>query len=338
MPNIQNRSSNLSAPIPRYFYLLEGTVWLLYVGCLAMLAYTWINSSLYSLKSFLVLDTFTLLMWTAITFFSGVVYRFSSYYMKGFKNLRPFSWYIFGVTTSVMLFVAAEHLILLCIGWLGMGVFMARLIGCVQNWREAGAASRISMRYFLSSTLFLTASAVLMWYESGQSTVHGVLENLEQMSKPGLLISGTGLLFAGIIQASIFPFHRWLLSAMTAPTPSSALMHAGFVNAAAILFARFSPLLVAADMLLTIFLAGAAGTILAQFWKMVQVHLKQRLAGSTAAQMGFMIMQCGLGFFNAAISHLILHGFYKAYLFFSSGSGITKNSPDSAPTNRFNWG
>jgi len=312
------------------FSFLEGTIWISFIFCLSALIYNLPDSSSYTIQSLLSLNTFTLLIWSTITFFGGIVYRFSFYYMKGFDNLHSYAWYIFGVTISVMLFVAAEHFVLLNLSWLGMGYCMAKLIGCVTDWKEAGVASRITLRYFWGSTLLLGISLITMWYQTGFATVSGVIDNVDKMSQSGLLIAGTGMLLAGIIQASIFPFHRWLLSAMTAPTPSSALLHAGFVNAAAILFARFAPVLVTGEMLLTIFLAGAAGTILAQFWKLVQVYLKQRLASSTAAQMGFMIMQCGLGFFNAAVAHLMLHGFYKAYLFFSSGSRIKRKTPDSS--------
>jgi NAD(P)H-quinone oxidoreductase subunit 5 len=134
---------------------------------------------------------------------------------------------------------------------------------------------------------------------------------------------------AAIIQSAIYPFHRWLLSAMTAPTPASALMHAGFVNGAGILLTLFSPLLFASNTLFILLIIGGLTAIIAQFAKLIQVNVKQKLGCSTIAQMGFMIMQCGLGFFNAAVVHLILHGFYKAYLFLSSGETIQQSKPEN---------
>jgi NAD(P)H-quinone oxidoreductase subunit 5 len=139
------------------------------------------------------------------------------------------------------------------------------------------------------------------------------------------------MIVAAIIQSAIFPFHRWLLSAMTAPTPASALMHAGFVNGAGILLTIFSALIFASNTWDILLIVGGLTAIIAQFTKLLQVNVKQRLACSTIAQMGFMIMQCGLGFFNAAVAHLILHGFYKAYLFLNSGEEITHSSPQKAP-------
>jgi NAD(P)H-quinone oxidoreductase subunit 5 len=135
------------------------------------------------------------------------------------------------------------------------------------------------------------------------------------------------IITAAIIQSAIYPFHRWLISAMTAPTPASALMHAGFVNGSGILLALFSTVLFASNTLIILFIIGGLTAVIAQFTKLLQVNVKQRLACSTIAQMGFMIMQCGLGLFNAAVVHLILHGFYKAYLFLSAGEEVQQTKP-----------
>jgi NAD(P)H-quinone oxidoreductase subunit 5 len=105
-------------------------------------------------------------------------------------------------------------------------------------------------------------------------------------------------------------------------------MHAGFVNGAGILLALFSSLLLASDTMNILFVVGGFTAIIAQFAKLLQVNVKQKLGCSTIAQMGFMIMQCGLGYFNAAVAHLILHGFYKAYLFLSSGEEIKQTKPE----------
>jgi NAD(P)H-quinone oxidoreductase subunit 5 len=109
-------------------------------------------------------------------------------------------------------------------------------------------------------------------------------------------------------------------------------MHAGFVNGAGILLTLFAPLLFTANVLLLIFIIGGVAAIVAQFTKLMQVNVKQKLACSTIAQMSFMVMQCGLGFFSAAITHLILHGFYKAYLFLSAGEEIRNTLPKQPDT------
>ena len=124
---------------------------------------------------------------------------------------------------------------------------------------------------------------------------------------------------------------------MTAPTPASALMHAGFVNGSGIILTLLAPILIASNTLDVLLIIGGLTAIIAQFTKLIQVNVKQRLACSTIAQMGFMIMQCGLGFFSAAIAHLILHGFYKASLFLSSGEEVEKLHPKAPPSIRIKW-
>jgi NAD(P)H-quinone oxidoreductase subunit 5 len=133
-----------------------------------------------------------------------------------------------------------------------------------------------------------------------------------------------------MIQSALFPFHTWLLSSMTAPTPASALMHAGFVNAGGILLTRFAPLIADEPTVMSgVVVVGAFSALLGQALLLVQTDIKRKLGASTVAQMGFMILQCGLGFFAAAITHLILHCFYKAYLFLSSGTAVEQTTPKS---------
>ncbi len=205
---------------------------------------------------------------------------------------------------------------------------MSRLIGVDTTWGEAREASKFTQKYFFTGTLFLSAGLLVLALNSGAYTVSGLSSVVSSLNPYLLMFSALCIIAAAIVQSAIYPFHRWLLSAMTAPTPASALMHAGFVNGAGILLAMFATLLFASDTLNILFIIGGFTAIIAQFTKLLQVNVKQKLGCSTIAQMGFMIMQCGLGFFNAAVVHLILHGFYKAYLFFSSGEEIAQTRPE----------
>jgi NAD(P)H-quinone oxidoreductase subunit 5 len=124
-------------------------------------------------------------------------------------------------------------------------------------------------------------------------------------------------------QSALWPFHTWLISSLNSPTPVSALMHAGLINGGGFLLARFAPLFLQQPYLLHfIFIVGMITTVLGTTWKLMQSDVKRMFACSTMGQMGFMIVQCGLGLFPAAIAHLCFHGFFKAYLFLSSGSAI----------------
>jgi NAD(P)H-quinone oxidoreductase subunit 5 len=141
-------------------------------------------------------------------------------------------------------------------------------------------------------------------------------------------------MLAAMIQSALVPFQGWLLSSMTAPTPVSAFMHAGLVNAGGILLGRFAAVVFALPtVMLVIVVVGGLSALVGQAWMLVQTDVKRQLGCSTVAQMGFMVLQCGLGFVPAAITHLILHGFYKAYLFLSVGSVVEHTRPDEASSN-----
>jgi NAD(P)H-quinone oxidoreductase subunit 5 len=209
-----------------------------------------------------------------------------------------------------------------------MGLVMAKLIGIFDGWQQAQAAATVARNYFLASSALLGVALTSLWWATGATTISGIAAASETLAGPVWLVAAGALVLAAAIQSALVPFHNWLLSSMTAPTPASALMHAGFVNAGGILLIRFAPVVtVDATLMLAVVVGGAASALLGKLLKSVQVDTKTRLGCSTTGQMGFMIMQAGLGFFGAAITHLVLHGFYKAYLFLSSGEEIEHTSP-----------
>ncbi len=277
------------------------------------------------------INGFTLLIWSTVLFFNAVLSSYAKNYLTGFKYQQRFTLLSLGFAVSVMLMVASEHIIPLLSGWFGMSFFMAGLIGVHADWKEAREAGKYSLRFFLSGGILLSIGILLLAYQVDDYTLRGIIDKVDTVPYYLTLVAALFIITAALVQSAIYPFHRWLLSAMTAPTPASALMHAGFVNASGILLTLFSVVLITADTLTLIFIIGGLTAILAQFTKLLQVNVKQKLACSTIAQMGFMIMQCGLGFFNAAIAHLILHGFYKAYLFLSAGEEIARSKPQDPP-------
>ncbi|SEA35899.1 NAD(P)H-quinone oxidoreductase subunit 5 [Arachidicoccus rhizosphaerae] len=273
------------------------------------------------------ISSLSLIIWATVCFFSAVVINFAGKYLIGFKYYKRFVLLALGFTGSVSLLVFANHVLIILVAWLGMGFFMSRLIGIDRRWGEAREASRYCQKHFLAGTLFLAIGLLMLSFELNQFTVTGIISSVGDIPYWLLLISALCIIIAAAIQSAMFPFHRWLLSAMTSPTPASALMHAGFVNGAGILLTLLAPLFFKSDTMTLLFFIGGITAIVAQFAKLIQVNIKQKLGCSTTAQMAFMIMQCGLGFFNAAVVHLILHGCYKAYLFLSSGEEIEHLSP-----------
>ncbi len=136
------------------------------------------------------------------------------------------------------------------------------------------------------------------------------------------------VLFAvvAILKSAQLPLHGWLIQVMEAPTPVSALMHAGIVNIGGFVLIQLSPLLAqayVAQALLVVF--GSLTAVLAGFVMLTRISIKVRLAWSTCAQMGFMLVEVGLGLYELALLHLVAHSLYKAYAFLSSGTAVLHN-------------
>jgi NAD(P)H-quinone oxidoreductase subunit 5 len=282
----------------------------------------------WELAGVLAVDGLTLLLWTVVTFFSGIVHSYSRRYVAGDHHETRFFARLFAFTVAVLVLVAADHLLLFLGAWLAMGLAMAGLVGHVADWREARVAGRLARNYFLAGGAVLAVALGVLWTTTGATTVSGVAAAAGGASGTVWSLVGVTLLLAAMVQSALAPFHTWLLSSMTAPTPASALMHAGFVNAGGILLARFAPVVtVDPSVMVLVVLVGAASALLGKFLKSVAADVKRQLGCSTMGQMGFMVLQAGLGFFGAAVTHLVLHGFYKAYLFLAAGERVERTAP-----------
>lgn len=309
---------------------ISSLLWLLFVANFIYLVINFNSMPNINVNNIFIINGFTILIWTTVTFFSAIVSSYASKYLKGFRYRAKFMILSLLFTCSVMLLVSSSHIILLLLSWLSMGIFMSQLIGIDKNWGEAREASKFAQKYFITGALFLSTGVLLLSFWTGDFTITRLALLVDELPSYITIIAALCVILAAIVQSAIYPFHRWLLSAMTSPTPASALMHAGFVNGSGILLALFASLLFASNTLNILFIIGGLTATIAQFTKLLQVNVKQKLACSTIAQMGFMIMQCGLGFFNAAVVHLILHGFYKSYLFLSSGEEIAQTKPQKS--------
>ncbi|WP_248897345.1 proton-conducting transporter membrane subunit [Haloplanus halobius] len=331
-PNDTARLAETVAPtsssVPQ---LATAAVWALFLLSSGVLALSVTGEYEWAIPGVLVVDGLTTVMWVVVAFFSGIVHSYSRRYMAGDRYLDGFYGRIFAFTLVVMTMTAADHVALFAAAWLAMGLLMASLIGHVRGWAQAQAAARSARRYFLASSGLLAVGLIVLTWTTGATSITGILGHVESVPRGVGLVTIGCLVLAAMIQSALFPFHTWLLSSMTAPTPASALMHAGFVNAGGILLTRFAPLLAGETAVMSgIVAVGGLSALLGQALLLVQTDIKRELGASTLAQMGFMILQCGLGFFAAAVTHLILHGFYKAYLFLSSGGAIEQTTPSKA--------
>ena len=131
------------------------------------------------------------------------------------------------------------------------------------------------------------------------------------------------IVLSAVLKSAQFPLHGWLIQVVEAPTPVSALLHAGIVNAGAFLIIRMSPIMSHSEIALgTLAVIGLTTLALASLVMLTQTSIKVSLAWSTTAQMGFMLLECGLGLYSLAMLHLVAHSLYKAHAFLASGSGV----------------
>jgi NADH:ubiquinone oxidoreductase subunit 5 (subunit L)/multisubunit Na+/H+ antiporter MnhA subunit len=217
----------------------------------------------------------------------------------------------------------------LAVGWAVTGWALAGLVGHRVEWRPARHAARLTRRNLLVGDVALLAAVVFALATIGDLDLRRVgvdaslLGDRSISGSSSLAVVAVLLAVAGISRSALVPMHRWLPSSIAAPTPVSAMLHAGVVNGAGVLFVRFAPLVATSTVAMwTIFVAGVVTALLATSVMLVRSDVKGGLAWSTAGQMGFMAVQLGVGAFAAALFHLVGHAMYKAALFLGAGGAI----------------
>ncbi|MFB6347033.1 MAG: proton-conducting transporter membrane subunit [bacterium] len=329
------RKSSLLSRFNNSVGFIEAFIWGTFLLSLVVALYPQESDRILSLQPYISVSGLAQVMWPYATLLTGIILNFSKRYMAGNHRLGYFFLRCFMFLVSVMVLSATDHILVFLLAWLSMGWFMAGLIGHKIDWPQARAAGRLALQYFLAGTMYLCVGILVLYEETGTFLISSILENISELSLAQYYLVFACFCMGALIQSSLFPVQDWLMSSMTAPTPASALMHAGFVNAGGILLTKFSTIFVQYTTPMLILAGiGALSAIMGIVWKMVQTAVKRQLGCSTIAQMGFMILQCGLGFFSAAITHLILHGFYKGYLFLNSGNAIGQTAPSSTKTSQ----
>jgi NAD(P)H-quinone oxidoreductase subunit 5 len=265
------------------------------------------------------LDALAIIVIALVAFIGMCVGSFAYRYMRGDSRYRLFLMQLSLLIISVLIMVSANHLLVLFSAWCVSNILLILLMIHKSNWQAAKASGILAAKYYLLSAACIAAAFAIFYYENNQTSIKTLNQ---QHTQSIFMIIALGLLLIGaMIQSAIFPFHRWLTSSLNSPTPVSAIMHAGLINGGGFILARFAPLYLEHPNLLTIvFVIGISTALIGTLWKLIQTDIKRMLACSTMAQMGFMLAQCGLGLFPAAVAHLVWHGMFKAYLFLASGS------------------
>jgi len=277
------------------------------------------------------IDGVAALMMTLVAFVGWVICRFSIRYLDGeAQQGRYFRWTAFTLG-AVSLVVVTANLIVLTVALLLTSVGLHQLL---VHYSDRSAARRsAAVKFFFSrlGDVCLLIAAFALYFEFGTFNLPelfaqiGTLSATDIAANVALPIAAWSLVACAVFKSAQFPFHTWLPETMEAPTPVSALMHAGIVNAGGYLLIRTAPIvLLTPAALWAVAGLGAFTALLAALVMMSQTSVKRKLAWSTIAQMGFMMLQCGLGAFSAAMLHIVAHSLYKAHAFLSSGSVMTE--------------
>jgi NAD(P)H-quinone oxidoreductase subunit 5 len=271
------------------------------------------------------------LMFLLVGFIGWIICRYSVRYLDGDDHQgRHFRWAAVTIGAVGLMAISGNLLMFAC-AWVLTSFGLHHLL---LHFPERPAAQRAAWTKFTVSRMGDVALlvALILTYQNFKTLdlpeLFAALSQLgESTDQPlALPVIGWLLVTAAALKSAQFPFHSWLPLTMETPTPVSALMHAGIVNAGGYLLIRTSPLIVHSPAALHVL--AVVGTVTAVFGgvvMMTQSSVKQALAYSTIAQMGFMMLQCGLGAFTAAMLHLIAHSLYKAHAFLGSGSVMTQS-------------
>jgi NADH-quinone oxidoreductase subunit L len=298
--------------------------------------FTWIQVGAFRADFAYLLDPLSGVYILFITFVGFLIHVYATGYMHGDPGFYRFFTYLNLFMFMMLTLVLADNLLLLFVGWEGVGLCSYLLIGYYIRKKEAGDAAKKAfianrvgdLSYTIGLFLIFTAFGSISFVAKGESL--SFLTQAAALPADGLWVFGTLtiialLLFGGATGKSAqIPLYVWLPDAMAGPTPVSALIHAAtMVTAGVYLTARCSAVVVKSPTaMVVIAVIGAATAIFAATIGLAQSDIKKVLAYSTVSQLGYMFLACGTGYFIAGIFHVMTHAFFKALLFLGSGSVI----------------
>ena len=292
--------------------------------------FNWIVAGSFKVDFALQMDHLTIVMLLVVTFVSLLVHIYSVGYMAHEEGYYRFFAYMNLFVFFMLTLVLAANIVLMFVGWEGVGLCSYLLIGF---WFLKQSAINAGKKAFITTRIgdfgFTIGILLLFWTFSSVDfgTVFAKAANMpaESATQAGVLTWICLLLFAGAIGKSAqLPLYVWLPDAMEGPTPVSALIHAAtMVTAGVYMVARMHPLFSRAPIaMFVVALVGAVTAFYAATIALVQTDIKKVLAYSTVSQLGYMFLGCGVGAYAAGIFHLMTHAFFKGLLFLAAGSVI----------------
>ena len=237
---------------------------------------------------------------------------------------------------STVVLVLANRPAVMALGWVMVSMSTVWLIGSDGRPASLRAARRAARAFIIGDVALLAATVLALVSTDGATSTVAVATAVGRRDGVGLLVAA-GVVLGALARSAQVPFHGWLPASVDAPTPVSAMLHAGVVNGSAVLMLRWYPAVQASSVIVVLAVAtGLTGILLGMAVGRTRADVKGGLAWTTVAQMGFMTIQCALGLVGPAVIHLIAHGMFKSSLFLGSGSALRSGSahPHTAATHR----
>lgn len=295
---------------------------------LAVEFFSWINVGDFNLPMGFVIDQMSGIMILIITGVGSLIHLFSIGYMHHDNGAPKYFSYLNLFLFNMLILVLADNLLVLFVGWEGVGLCSYLLIGF---WYKDAAKANAGMKAFITNRIgdaFVLLGMFLLFFTFGTlsfSTINSLVPTTPELSWMSPMALATLFLFIGATGKSAqAPLYVWLPDAMAGPTPVSALIHAAtMVTAGVYLICRLNPLFLATpNTMMVIAIVGVITAVGAALIGLTQWDIKKVLAYSTVSQLGFMFIAVGVGAFTAAMFHLMTHAFFKALMFLGSGSVI----------------
>jgi len=260
-----------------------------------------------------------------VAFIGLIVARFSAHYLDGDPGQGRFQRWLQVTLGCVAIVVTTNHIGILIAAWIGISLSLHQLLMYYPERKRAVLAAHKKFIFARVAECCLIIAAVLLYQVHGTLLLSDILAAYGGDATLGAKeqIAALFIASAAMVKCAQFPMHGWLIQVVEAPTPVSALLHAGVINLGGFLLLAFAPLMLQADAANWLLLIVAGLTcVAAALITMTRVSIKVLLAWSTVGQMGLMLVECALGQYGLALLHLVAHSCYKAHAFLASGGEV----------------
>ncbi|PHP66830.1 oxidoreductase [Zhengella mangrovi] len=270
-------------------------------------------------------DSVSLALALLVSFIGWIVIRYSRTYLDGEDREGAFHGLMLATLAAVLVFVQAASLSVLSAAMIAVGLTLRRLLVFYPARPEARrAATKFALAWHAGdAALALAAVLIALSFGTGDLAALGTAA-ASHGTGIGATLGVVFLVLGAALKTAAFPLHGWLTEVMEAPTPVSALLHAGVINSGGVILISLAGVVQAnPGAMAALVLAGGFTALFGATVMLTQSAIKTSLAWSTVSQMGFMLLQCGMGLWPLALLHIIAHSLYKAHAFLSSGTAVS---------------